>query len=135
MAARPTSSATAGERLGSTVGRAMLLPAAASFAVSAAAAGGAVSRRAEDASQCVMVTLSLLLHVLPPVHTLSARGAVSLSWLAAAAVCSSGPAAAARARADVDAAASAERGSNLLLACGLVSLCLTLVRRAPICHY
>ena len=111
----------------------MLLPAAASFALSAAAAGGVVTRRAEEASQGVMVALSLLLHACPPVHTHSARGAVSFAWLEAAAVCSAGPAAAARARAD--GSSGADRGTNLLIACGLASLCLTLVQRAPICHY
>ena len=124
-------SATAGERLGSGLGR-VLAPALVGLSLlssAAALAGG--DARGEQALRTVAYVLVPALHVCMPVYTLSVDGALACScWsLAAYAV------AASEAELPEETGLSSAAVQHLLLAVGTLSLHRVMLRRAPICQY
>ena len=123
-------SVTAGERLGSGLGR-VLAPALGALGVlSAATALAAGDARGELALRCVAAALVPALHLCLPVYTLSVDGTVACAWLlAAVAVAASGV------DPPEETGLSAAALQHLLIALGTLSLHRTLLRRAPVCQY
>lgn len=126
--------ATAGERLGSALGRVLVPSLGALGLVSAAAALALGDSRGELALRCVAAALVPALHLCLPVYSLSADGALaSFWWLAALAVAASEVEPPGLERpGDVVSAAALQ---HMLLALGALSLHRTLLRRVPVCHY
>ena len=126
--------ATAGERLGSGLGRVLVPSLGALGLVSAVAALALGDSRGELALRCVAAALVPALHLCLPVYSLSADGALaSFWWLAALAVAASEVEPPGLERpGDVVSAAALQ---HMLLALGALSLHRTLLRRVPVCHY
>lgn len=126
--------ATAGERLGSGLGRVLVPALGALGLVSAVAALALGDTRGELALRVVAAALVPALHLCLPVYTLSADGALaSCWWLAALAVAASDvePPGVER-PGDVLSAAALQ---HVLLAVGALSLHRMLLRRVPVCRF
>ena len=126
--------ATAGERLGSGLGRVLVPSLGALGLVSAVAVLALGDSRGELALRGVAAALVPALHLCLPVYSLSADGALaSLWWLAALAVAASEVEPPGLERpGDVVSAAALQ---HMLLALGALSLHRTLLRRVPVCRY
>lgn len=123
--------ATAGERLGSAVGRA-LLPTLATVGIVSAGAALRGDPHGARAVQALHVSALVLLPVLQlsclPVYTLSVQGAFAWAWVllaAGATALESAP----------PLAPSPDATRQMLLAVGGASFLRTLLTRAPICHF
>ena len=125
---------TAGERLGSGLGRVLVPSLGALGLLSAVAALALGDARGELALRGGAAALVPVLHLCLPVYTLSVDGAIaSCWWLAALAVATSSvePPGAER-PGDVLSAAGLQ---HVLLAVGALSLHRTLLRRVPVCRF
>lgn len=123
--------ATAGERLGSSVGLMLLGPLALAGAGCVAFANSTGDQTYEQAFESSALLLLPLLHACPPVHTLSVSALISLSWLGAAALAESQDAGISIG----DVTLSPRCMSNLLIAAGTLSFMRVHVARRPICQY
>ena len=123
--------ATAGERLGSAVGRAAFPALVGVGVLSAGAAlrGDAFGERAARALQMsALVLLPALQLACPPVYTLSLQGTLACAWIgmgAGATALESTPAL----------FPSPEAARHVLVAVGAASLLRTLATRAPLCQF
>ena len=117
--------ATAGERLGSLVGRRVLMPLVVGGAASSWLAAGGEARPERSALGIALVGLPLL-HLCPPVFTLSSHGLVSYMWFWAATCALS---------VEDPPAPSAFCLSHALIAAGTLSLLRVGLLRRPICQY
>ena len=114
---------TAGERLGSTVGRvcAPVLIGTGALAALAAASGDPGGKRAASVLELSALALLPALHVCLPVYSLSSTGLMGLTWFGFAAYASTSE--------------ETWNAQHIFLAIGAASTLRTLRARVPICHF
>ena len=123
---------TAGERLGSAVGRGLLGPLALGGVASALLAVNVGDPRYDETLQLIGLVLLPLLHLCPPVYTHSINGMLAFSWFGAAALATT-----------IEDTVELADGlsispsclSHCLVTVGTLSLLRVKVIRRPICQY
>jgi len=123
--------ATAGERLGSVVGRALLGPVIVGGLASAWLATSTGETRYDQAWQYSGLVLLPVLHLCPPVYTGNWSGLISIIWFVAAALCATVTEGGEIAGVEITPAFA----TDCLVALGTRSLISVYIKRRPICHY